>query len=72
MNHEETFENELGNEILIQTEEAAIDGVPGVRLYIAGPSSNTEVRITRMEAVVLCEQLVELLTNVEIGKGEKE
>ena len=72
MNHEETFENELGNEILIQTEEAAIDGVPGVRFYIAGPASNTEVRITRMEAVVLCEQLVELLTNVEIGKGEKE
>lgn len=63
MHYEESFENELGNQILVETKEQEIDGIAGVRVYIAGPKSETELHITRMEAVVLCEQLMDLLTD---------
>lgn len=56
-----TFPNELGNEITIQVVEKVINGVDGVQISIAGPTSDTEVHITRLEAKVLLEQLSTVL-----------
>lgn len=51
------FYNELGNAIEIRVEDKEIDSVRGVLLTIIGPTSDTEVHITRQEAEVLFEQL---------------
>lgn len=55
------FTNELGNEITMDTAEKVINGIDGVLIDIEGPTSKTEVHITRMEAKVLLEQLEGLL-----------
>jgi len=52
-----TFTNELGNIITIQTSEKDIEGVPGVLFSIAGPASDTDIHITRLEGEVLYDQL---------------
>jgi hypothetical protein len=61
--HENTrnFVNELGNPITVTVSEKEIDGIPGVLMSIAGPSSNTENHVTRLEANVIREQLSLLL-----------
>ena len=51
------FKNELGNEIEIQVSEKDIDTAEGILLSIAGPTSDTEIHITRLEAEVLHEEL---------------
>ena len=56
-----TFSNELGNQITIDVSEKEISGVGGVSLSLVGPTSDTEIHITRLEAEVLLEQLSILL-----------
>ena len=56
-----TFPNELGNQITVQVAEKVINGVDGVSISIVGPTSDTEVHITRLEAKVLLEQLSTVL-----------
>ncbi len=53
-----TFENELGNAITVRVARQAISGVEGVALAIEGPTSMTELHITRREASVILEELV--------------
>ncbi len=55
--HRRKFRNEIGNEIEIRVSEKDIDRVRGVLLWIAGPNSDTEMHITRLEAEVLHEEL---------------
>lgn len=57
MSEIKNFINELGNEIQVQVTKKEIDGVPGVLLFIAGPTSDTEVHITKQEAEVLYQEL---------------
>jgi hypothetical protein len=55
------FINELNNSIKIKTAKTEVAGVPGVSISIIGPTSETEVLITRAEAGVLEEQLRKIL-----------
>ena len=57
MDSSRNFKNELGNQISIQVIEQVINGVDGVLVSIKGPSSQTEMHITRLEAKILLEQL---------------
>lgn len=58
---QKTFVNELGNEIKLSVSEKEVDNVSGVLVSIAGPSSDTEVHITKEEAKVLLRELQEVL-----------
>jgi hypothetical protein len=51
------FSNELGNTITVQVQEQVINGIDGVFITIEGPTSKTDLHITRAEAKVLFEQL---------------
>jgi hypothetical protein len=55
------FTNEIGNHITIEIGDAEIAGVQGVRMFIAGPTSDIESTVTRKEAEVLHHQLTEFL-----------
>jgi uncharacterized phage protein gp47/JayE len=57
----EVFFNELNNEITLSTEKKQISGVPGVMIYIAGPTSDTTNHITMVEAEKLHAQLSKVL-----------
>ncbi len=52
-----TFKNELGNTITVQAAEKAISGVDGILFSIEGPTSKTELHVTREEAKALIEEL---------------
>lgn len=54
---EKIFANELGNTIHLQVVEKQLEGVAGIYIYIAGPTSATELHITRREAEVLHREL---------------
>ncbi|OGG60013.1 hypothetical protein A3C89_03865 [Candidatus Kaiserbacteria bacterium RIFCSPHIGHO2_02_FULL_50_50] len=58
---QKNFTNELGNAITVEVSAKEIEGVPGVLLYIEGPTSLTENHITRKEAEVIYEALGNLL-----------
>jgi len=58
---QKNFINELGNAITVEVSAKEIDGVPGVLIYIEGPTSLTENHITRKEAEVIYEALGTLL-----------
>lgn len=53
----QTFKNELGNAITVRVIDQVINGIDGVMLSIEGPTSKTDVHITRQEAKVILEQL---------------
>lgn len=55
------FTNELGNEIEVSVTEKEIDGVDGVLIFIAGPTSDTENHVTRMEAEIIYRELGKVL-----------
>lgn len=55
------FVNELGNAITVSAEALPVDGVPGVRFTIEGPSSVSENFVTRAEAQALHEALGRVL-----------
>jgi hypothetical protein len=55
------FINELGNSISVQVSDEMRHGIKGVRIYIAGPDSDTENFITRQEAVEVLEGLSKIL-----------
>ena len=55
-----SFTNEIGNKISIEVTEQVINGVDGILIAIEGPTSQTEVHVTRMEAKILVEQLNDL------------
>jgi hypothetical protein len=61
MDSSKTFTNELGNKISIEVLERVTNGVDGILIYIEGPTSNTEVHITRQEAQVLLKALRQVL-----------
>ncbi len=56
-----SFINEVGNKISVEVTEQVINGVDGILIAIEGPTSQTEIHITRMEAKILLEQLGDLL-----------
>jgi hypothetical protein len=55
------FTNELGNSISIQVSDEIRHNVKGIRIYIAGPDSDTENFVTRQEAVELLEGLSKIM-----------
>lgn len=55
------FRNELGHDIDIQVEKRELAGVDGILISIAGPDSDTDVHITKVEAQVLYETLASVL-----------
>jgi hypothetical protein len=55
------FVNEQGNTIILNVSEEERYGQKGIRIYIAGPDSETENFVTPMEAVELLEGLSKLL-----------
>ncbi len=55
------FINELGNTIKIELTEKEIENVEGIFFSIEGPTSVTEVHITKEEARVLKNKLDEKL-----------
>lgn len=57
MDSSRNFKNELGNNITIEVSEQVLNGVEGVLVAIEGPTSRTDVHITRQEARVLLEQI---------------
>lgn len=58
---EETFINELGNEIQILVEGKEVDEVPGVAITLHGPNSTSEQFITKTEAEKLQAHLGNIL-----------
>lgn len=55
------FINELGNEISVSVSEKEIDGVEGILISIEGPTSSTEVHVTKEEAKVILQELSKIL-----------
>jgi hypothetical protein len=55
------FINELGNSINVLVSDEERHGVKGIRIYIAGPDSDTENFVTRQEAVELLEGLSKIM-----------
>jgi len=55
------FTNEKGNTIYMRANEEPIQGVPGILLYLNGPDSDTEMHVTRQEALELMSLLSKLL-----------
>lgn len=58
---QKVFVNELGNEITLSISEKDIDGVEGVLIEITGPTSDTEIHITKSEARTFFEELKSFL-----------
>ncbi len=54
--------NELGNTISLSVEQKEIAGIDGVNIAIEGPSSETTLHVTRMEAEMLVEQITKCLS----------
>lgn len=61
MDNSRVFVNELGNGIQLRVLEKDIEDIPGILIAIAGPTSDTELHITRGEAEILREQLCRVL-----------
>lgn len=59
----EVLTNELGNRIDIRVTEQEIDGVPGIVIDMAGPTSAIENHMTRHEAEILHKHLSAVLNN---------
>jgi len=59
--HSRQFVNELGNTIIVRVNEEKRHGMPGILLYVAGPDSDTELFITRQEAMEVLEGLSKVL-----------
>lgn len=55
------FRDEKGNDTYVRATEAPIGGIPGILLYVAGPDSDTEMHVTRQEALELMNVLSKLL-----------
>lgn len=55
------FQNELGHNITLEVSAKEIEGVAGVLISIAGPSSHTELHITQKEAKMLTYELTQIL-----------
>jgi hypothetical protein len=55
------FQNELGHDIYVRAAEKEVAGTPSVVLYMAGPDSDTELEITRNEALELYRLLEKVL-----------
>lgn len=55
------FENELGNQILVQVKEASPRKAPSVSIYIEGPESESEMIVTKQEAIEILEGLYQVL-----------
>jgi hypothetical protein len=55
------FINELGNTIQVLVSDEMRHGIKGIRIYIAGPDSETENFVTPKEAVELLEGLSKIL-----------
>lgn len=55
------FQNELGNDITLQVKDASMQKVPSVSIYIEGPDSDTEMIITKAEALEVLEGLYTVL-----------
>ena len=55
------FINEQGNSVFVQVSDEERFGVKGIRIYIAGPETDTENFVTRQEAVELLEGLSKLM-----------
>lgn len=53
------FTNELGNEISISIEKKDIEGIDGLYIAIAGPTSETTLHVTLKEAQILAQLLAE-------------
>ena len=53
--------NEIGNSVTVHVSEKDISGVRGVLLSIIGPSSETDIHVTRLEAEAMRDQLILLL-----------
>jgi hypothetical protein len=51
------FQNEIGNSIELEVVEKEISEVPGILISLSGPTSDTDLHITREEAKVLIEEL---------------
>ena len=61
------FTNELGNAIQVRVSQEEVSGVPGICIYMAGPTSMTELMITRQEAEVVLEELQQALGSTQKG-----
>lgn len=59
------FTNECGNTISIRVAEKEISSVEGILIEMAGPTSDTELHITKLEAKILYEELGTLLKEME-------
>lgn len=59
----EVLTNELGNTIDVRVSEKEIDGVPGILIHMAGPTSAMEDHITCHEAEILHKHLSAVLNN---------
>lgn len=55
------FQNELGNDIVVQVKDDAMQKVPAVSIYIEGPNSDSEMIITKAEALEVLEGLYKVL-----------
>ncbi len=55
------FQNEKGNDIYVRASEESLHNVPGILLYIAGPDSDTEMHVTKQEAIELLAVLSKIL-----------
>ncbi len=51
------FINELGSEIDVEVSKKDINDIEGVLISISGPTSDTEVHVTRQEALVIYDRL---------------
>lgn len=60
MSEYKKFINELGNEVTVSITEKSIKGVEGVLIFISGPTSDTEVLVTKKEAKVILQELSSL------------
>lgn len=55
------FQNELGNTITVRASAETVSGVPGILVAIIGPESDTELEVTRQEALELLEGISRVL-----------
>ncbi|MDQ1299659.1 MAG: hypothetical protein QG636_327 [Patescibacteria group bacterium] len=55
------FRNEKGNDVYVRASEELVQGVPGVVLFVTGPDEDSEMHVTRQEAIELFALLSKLL-----------
>lgn len=55
------FTNERGETVIVHASEKDAQGVSGILLSVAGPDSETELHITKQEAVEVLEALNKLM-----------